>query len=69
MMSKMVSQLALGETLAATATCIALVIFLSFFVCMILWTTRRDTRELYQSLGHMPLEDQIKSAVTNEVMS
>ncbi len=56
MIAKTLGQLAAVESAITVFACVALVLFVAVFVAMLLWTSRREGRELYGLMQNLPLE-------------
>lgn len=61
MISRTLTQIAANQSLLPWMTCMGLVIFLGFFVGVLVWTTLKRNRALYQSMSEMPFEDEVNS--------
>lgn len=57
MISQTISRVAANQALIPLMTCIALVIFVVFFVAMLIWTSHRKSTGLYETMSQMPLAD------------
>ncbi len=57
MKARVLAELAASNTVIPLMTCLALVIFLSFFIGMLLWTRRKESHLLYKNMSQMPFEE------------
>ncbi len=60
MIAKTLARIAAGESWIPWTTCLGLLIFFSFFVCILVWTARRQNRVLYHAMSRLPLEDEVQ---------
>jgi hypothetical protein len=57
MISKTLAQIAAHQAAIPWMTCLGLLIFVTFFVCMLMWTVRPKNAPLYQEMSLKPLEE------------
>ena len=55
MISRTLTEIAATQALMPWLTCLGLVIFVAFFVSMLFWTARKESRPLYRAMSLMPL--------------
>jgi cbb3-type cytochrome oxidase subunit 3 len=62
MISQTLARIAASNALLPWLACAGLVIFLSFFVCMLAWVSRREGRVFYGEMGRLPLAEDASGA-------
>lgn len=60
MMSRTLVQIASDHVFLTWLTCIGLLLFLGVFVGALVWITRRERTDLYQSMALLPLTEEIR---------
>lgn len=66
MISQTLARIAAQQSLMPVMTCLGLLIFVSFFVSMLFWTSRRGSASLYREMGQLPLNSEASANPNRE---